>query len=59
MKTRIVIYAEEGKVLTNGEVYGTTIFLAEGETTATYYEITTEEYEKIKSEAEAENDTDI
>lgn len=54
MKTRIVLYAEEGKVLTNGEIYGTQIFLAEGETAESYYEITEAEYnafvEKVKAE---------
>ena len=57
MKTRTVLYAEEGKVLTNGTVYGTQIFLAEGETTESYYEITEAEYnafvEKIKAEEKA------
>lgn len=53
MKTRTVLYAEEGKVLTNGEVYGTQIFLAEGETADNYHEITAEEYETlIKTETE-------
>lgn len=47
MKTRIVIYAEEGKVLTNGTVYGRTIYLAEGETADNYYEITNDEYNDI------------
>ena len=54
MKERIVLYADEGKVLTNGEIYGTQIFLAEGETAESYYEITEAEYnafvEKVKAE---------
>ena len=54
MKTRTVLYAEEGKVLTNGTVYGTQIFLAEGETIEGYHEVTEAEYnafvEKIKVE---------
>lgn len=45
MKERIVIYADEGKVLTDGVLYGTTIFLAEGESPTDYHEITVEEYE--------------
>ena len=54
MKQRVVIYADEGKVLTNGETYGTQIFLAEGEDVNKYYEITTEEYEELL-EKEEEN----
>ena len=47
MKTRIIIYADEGKVLTNGETYGKQIYLADGVDPATFYEITDEEYAKI------------
>ena len=47
MKTRIIIYADEGKWLTNGEVYGKQIYLAEGIDPATFHEITDEEYAKI------------
>lgn len=47
MKTRTVIYADEGKVLTNGEIYGTQIFLAEGQSADDFHEITQKEYEEI------------
>lgn len=47
MKTRTVIYAEDGKVLTNGEIYGTLIFLAEDIREEGFYEISKEEYEQI------------
>lgn len=50
MKTRTMLHADEGKILTNGETYGTTIILAEGETGFEWYEITQEEYEKIQEE---------
>ena len=47
MKTRKIIYADEGKILTNGEIYGRTIFLAEGVSEADFHEITEAEYEEI------------
>jgi hypothetical protein len=47
MKTRKVLYAEKGKVLTNGEIYGTRIYLAEGASVEDYHEITDEEYQAM------------
>ena len=47
MKTRKVIYADEGKILTNGEIYGKQIFLAEGVSETDFHEITEEEYDNI------------
>lgn len=44
MKTRTVIYADEGMVLTNGEIHGKQIFLEEGLDSSAFYEITEEEY---------------
>ena len=56
MKTRTVIYADEGMVLTDGNTYGTTIFLAEGETGEKYREITKAEYDaKLAEEEKALN----
>ena len=53
MKTRIVLYADEGKVLTNGEVYGKQIYLAEGLNEDGFYEITDTEYEEyLRAEEE-------
>ncbi len=54
MKTRTILYADEGKVLTNGEIYGKQIFLAENMTEENFYEIPEEEYEKILKDEEGE-----
>ena len=55
MQTRVVIYADEGKILTNGETYGRQIFLADGELVSDYHEITEAEYEEIKAQQEMAN----
>lgn len=47
MKTRVILYADNGKILTDGETYGRQIFLAEGRTSDSFYEITEEEYNQI------------
>ena len=55
MGKRRILIAGEGKVLTNGEIYGTRIYLAEGQNTDRFYEISAEEYtDKLKAEAQSE-----
>ncbi len=54
MKTRTILYADDGKVLTNGEIYGKAIYLAEGASAADYHEITEEEYKNIIEEQATE-----
>ena len=44
---RNYIEAKDGMVLTNGEIYGTKIYLADGIEANSFYEITKEEYNSI------------
>ena len=52
MTTRKILYADEGKILTNGEIYGKQIFLAEGVSEYDFYEITEVEYKRMLAEEE-------
>jgi len=47
MKIRKILYADEGKVLTDGEIYGSMIYLAEGKSEQDFYEISMEEYSTV------------
>ena len=51
---RTPIIANEGKVLTNGEIYGKMIYLADGVSPDTFYEITDAEYQEILAEENTE-----
>lgn len=43
---RKIIKASDGMILTNGDIFGTVIYLAENLSESDFYEITKEEYEK-------------
>lgn len=52
--TRIKLTASEGMILTDGTTYGRVIFLAEGHTGDSFFEITEEEYNRILEEKRKE-----
>lgn len=52
MKTRTVLYADPGTVLTDGIHYGAVIWLAEGANPDDYRAIPREEYEAMLAEQE-------
>ena len=54
MKTRTIIYADDGMVLTDGKIYGKQIYLAEGIDADSFYEITDGEYSRVMAEQTAE-----
>lgn len=56
MKKMITLYADEGNVLTDGEIFATTISLADGRDGAEIYEISEAEARKLQEEKEAEDE---
>ena len=54
--TRIKLTASEGHILTDGEGFGRIVYLASGDDSSKWYEITNAEYEaKMKEAEELEN----
>ena len=47
MEKRITLYAEEGKMLTDGEHFGKIVYLSADSDASAWHEITMAEYEKI------------
>lgn len=47
---RKILKASEGMILTDGEIYGTEIYLAKDADETKFKEITKEEYEKLMEE---------
>ncbi len=48
MTKRIMLTASEGMILTDGETYGTVIYLAEGADETAYHEITLDEFNAMQ-----------
>ena len=51
---QIILTADVGMYLTNGETYGKTVVLPESADQSKWYEITEEEYNKLQEESIAE-----
>ena len=51
----IMLTADEGKILTDGEVYGKIIALGKGDSPERYHESTVEEYENILADVTNDN----
>ena len=47
MRQKIMICADEDKILTDGKIYGKIIYLGKEDKVENYYEITKEEYQQI------------
>lgn len=59
MKTKTILIADTGKVLTDGKNYSKTTLLANGRKASEFTEITDAEYEAILKEQEAPELEDI
>lgn len=55
MKQRIILYADKGKMLTDGTIYGTQILLADGVNPSAFHEITEAEAKEIFEKEESGN----
>ena len=53
---QIILTADEGMYLTNGETYGKTVVLPESANPNEWYEITEKEYNEIEKSEVADND---
>ena len=53
-ETRIILKASEGMIITDGEIYGRTIYLGNDRTVDEFHEITLTEYDALMATKEAE-----
>ncbi len=54
--TTTILTADEGMVLTNGEIYGTAIALGKGDSAENYREITREQYDRLMESLQTEEE---
>lgn len=47
IENQIILKAEDGKLITNGDAYGTVVYLAPNDNAENWWEITEEEYEVV------------
>ena len=57
--TRVVLIADEGMMLTDGEIYAKSVELGDWDKVENYREITVEEYENIMAENESESEVEV
>lgn len=55
IENQTVLKAEEGKMLTNGDTFGTVVYLGENDSADNWHEITIEEYETMMADEGGEN----
>ena len=51
-----VLKSDNGKILTDGTIYGRTIYLAKGRTADEFHEITESEYEEVQKQNEPDTE---
>lgn len=56
MQKMTVLFADEGKILTDGEAYGTSFYVNEGESTAHIKEMALDEVEAFNNSQATEED---
>lgn len=54
-----VLKADDGKILTDGEMYGITVYLAKSRTADEFHEITEAEYEEIQKAEEVDQNEQL